>query len=279
MWGAGVTASGLTHVAPGSNYPSRMHPDHRFFDWKRGRVLDALQIVLISGGGGRLETLHTGAADIRTGMAFLLLPGFWHRYRPKPETGWVESWIEVQGPAVAALMKTGTLSPTRVICRCALETDLAEILEGVHRRSRAWTGGFDAQSATTALQALAIFVGATEVQPKSSRIQRAVRDAERYLVKHHAEAINVEALARRVGVAYSYFRRSFRRQTGYAPWQYLVHLRLVCARRLLASSECKLDDVADRVGFSSGFHLSAAFKKAYGIPPSEWRRSLSVGSR
>ena len=52
----------------------------------------------------------------------------------------------------------------------------------------------------------------------------------------------------------------------------MLHLRLAQARRQLAASDATLDEIAARLGFSSAFHLSAAFKQAYGEPPALWRR-------
>jgi transcriptional regulator GlxA family with amidase domain len=46
---------------------------------------------------------------------------------------------------------------------------------------------------------------------------------------------------------------------------------------MLTSSDAILDDIAARVGFSSGFHLSNAFKQAYGESPDKWRRTLMNG--
>lgn len=46
------------------------------------------------------------------------------------------------------------------------------------------------------------------------------------------------------------------------------------ARRLLASSDDTLDTVAAQVGFSSGFHLSLAFKKAYDESLSRWKQAM-----
>jgi transcriptional regulator GlxA family with amidase domain len=128
-----------------------------------------------------------------------------------------------------------------------------------------------------ALRLIALCVRSGQNPGSPAPIQRAVSEAERYLGEHHAEPVNVEALAAKLGVAYSHFRRAFRAQTGFSPWKYVMHMRLTRARRMLASSDAKLDDIAGRVGFSSGFHLSKAFKLAYGESPDQWRRNLMKG--
>jgi transcriptional regulator GlxA family with amidase domain len=43
---------------------------------------------------------------------------------------------------------------------------------------------------------------------------------------------------------------------------------------LLVSTDVTLDDVATRLGFSSAFHFSTAFKREFGIAPQHWRQSF-----
>lgn len=276
-WGLGVTASGRTHIAAGSAYPPDRHPDDHQLNWEHGRVLDTLQIVLISSGSGWLETRATGQRRVEAGMVFLLLPKAWHRYRPDPETGWTESWIEVQGPVVNELLSAETFPPATILRSSAIDSGMEETLESIHRRIRQGSHGFQPELAAAALQVLALCSRISRNLARPSSIQQAVNEAERYLSTHHAEPVNIEALAEKLGVAYSHFRRNFRAQTGFAPWKYVIHLRLTRARRMLASSDAKLDDIATRVGFSSGFHLSNVFKQTYGESPDKWRRTLMKG--
>jgi len=276
-WGLGVTASGFTRIPAGAEYPPAKHPEDHCFDWAHGRVLDALQIVLISSGRGWLETRATGRRLIKAGMVIMLLPKTWHRYRPDPQTGWDESWIEVRGPVVDELLQAETFLPGSVLRRGAIGVGLEEALDAIHQLARKGPLGFQSEFSVAALHVLSLCARISPAWMQPSRIQSAVKEAEQYFSSHHAEMINVEALAERLGVAYSHFRRAFRTQTGFAPWQYVVHLRLTRARRLLASSDATLDDVAARVGFGSGFHLSNAFKKAYGQSPHLWRQTLSNG--
>jgi AraC-like DNA-binding protein len=277
-WGVGVTAAGWTCVRPGGKYPPEKHPDDRQLDWEHGRVLDALQIVLISSGSGSLETKATGKRAIDAGMVFLLLPGIWHRYRPDPEKGWTESWIEVQGPVVDGLLAESVFPPASILCGGGIDGGIEEALESIHRVTRKGPLGFYPVLSASAIKVLALCAMISKSEngkARTPRIQQAVLDAERYLIDHHADAVNVEQLAASLGVAYSHFRRAFRAQTGMAPWRYVIHLRLTRARRMLASSDAKLDDIASLVGFGSGFHLSNAFKQAYGESPDKWRRSLA----
>jgi len=149
-WGLGVTASGYTRVPAKSAYPPKRHPEDHQFDWAHGRVLDALQVVLISSGGGWLETRVCKERRVEAGMVFLLLPGVWHRYRPDPGTGWEESWIEVQGPVVNELLKAKTFPEGSVLRAGAMDAGLDEVLDIIHQRARGGANGFDPEFSAAA---------------------------------------------------------------------------------------------------------------------------------
>ncbi|MDR0352425.1 MAG: AraC family transcriptional regulator [Opitutaceae bacterium] len=275
VWGLAVTAAGCTWVRAGAPYPPPAHPADHLFGWARGRVLDALQIVLITNGGGRFETQATGRRKIAAGMAFALLPGVWHRYEPDRRTGWEESWLEVQGPLVDRLISHGVFTAEGAVRPGVLGAGMETALEQVHALSRHGPPGFDAPRAAAACAVLAAWERAGREQGRAvSRLMRAVAEAERFLAERHTEPVDMRELAMRLGVAYSHFRRAFKQDTGFAPWQYVLHLRLARARRLLASSDATLGELAAQLGFNSGFHLSAAFKRAHGVSPQTWRSRL-----
>ncbi|MDR7340496.1 MULTISPECIES: AraC family transcriptional regulator [Glycomyces] len=82
---------------------------------------------------------------------------------------------------------------------------------------------------------------------------------------------NGEALARESGVSRSALARRFRSAVGQGPMGYLVGVRIDLAEELLRGTDLTLNAIAARVGFSDGFALSAAFKRARGRAPSAIR--------
>jgi AraC-like DNA-binding protein len=273
-WGLEMTACGRSVIPPGAVYPPPGHPEDHHFEWRGGRVLEALQVVWIREGSGQLELGRGRRETIAAGTIFALPPGVWHRYRPDPEQGWSENWVEVRGPLVERLLARGAFTAENHRRRAAACPGLEAALEAVHSRACEAGPGFSPLLAALAMEVVAQWVSGPRSEESLTPLQRAVLAAERELAVSFRGEIPMEDLARRLGVAYSHFRRAFKAHTGFAPWQYVLHLRLTQARRLLAGSVMGLEEIAQHLGFSSAFHLSAAFKKAYGIAPDPWRRQL-----
>jgi AraC-like DNA-binding protein len=90
---------------------------------------------------------------------------------------------------------------------------------------------------------------------------------------------NVGELAAAVGVSPFHLCRVFRRETGYSLHQYRTELRLRWSLQPLADDEDILT-VALAAGFSHHSHFTAAFRKTFGMCPSEFRKpDLSDRSR
>lgn len=57
------------------------------------------------------------------------------------------------------------------------------------------------------------------------------------------------------------------------PSQLILAMKMREARRLLESGECRVAEVADRLGFANAFHFSRRFKSFYRVSPSELRQA------
>jgi AraC-like DNA-binding protein len=271
-WGIAVTSGGRQTCPAGSPYPPPGHPADHHFSWENGRVLGACQVVFIAEGRGLFESRATGLVPVAAGTALVVLPGVWHRYAPDAGTGWTEQWVELQGRTADALVKKGALGPERAVVPMQRALELESLMDGIQERLCAATTGFDPEAAALGLHVLALVVEAPRLHAAPRPISAFVAKAERLLSESVDQPPAMPGLARELGVAYSYFRREFKRQTGLAPYQYVRQMRLEKARRLIGNSSDSLQTIADRLGFASPFHLSAAFKKRYGQAPNHWRR-------
>ncbi|MDJ0382239.1 AraC family transcriptional regulator [Streptomyces sp. G-G2] len=93
----------------------------------------------------------------------------------------------------------------------------------------------------------------------------------RLLHENPAYGWTVEELARKVGVSRASLARRFAEVVGEPPVAYLTGWRLALAADLLREPEATVASVARRVGYSSAFALSTAFKRVRGVSPQEFR--------
>jgi AraC-like DNA-binding protein len=272
-WGLTVTSVGHTNVKPNTPYPSGGHPDDHALSWERGRVLDAYQIVYISKGSGEFESQGLRNQRMIGGAVFILFPKVWHRYRPNPQTGWVEDWIEVTGDAVDRLSLQGVISPRRPIYPIGLRPSVLGLFDECHEI--ALEQGYLARPvlAVLCLQILAQITSSdrSTSAPQSGHVDAAIVKAMTIIGDQVDQPLLMEGIADAVGLGYSYFRRAFKRHTGLTPKQYHLRLRLRRAQQLLAGSSMSIEEIAFKLGFDSAFHLSADFKRRTGQSPTLWR--------
>jgi len=104
---------------------------------------------------------------------------------------------------------------------------------------------------------------------RDRRIEKAIE----LLNEDIAKRWTVELLARAVGLSRPAFARQFVRIFRLSPMRYLTERRLQLAAHLLYTSDAGLAEVAARVGYTSEFAFSRAFKRRYQLPPGVYRRA------
>jgi transcriptional regulator GlxA family with amidase domain len=91
-----------------------------------------------------------------------------------------------------------------------------------------------------------------------------------------AEPWTLDALADEVHLSRSQLVRSFDATVGMSPMAYLRQMRVERMARLLASTDLSVAEAARAVGWKNQFHASQTFHAAYGISPTEYRRSQTA---
>ena len=96
-----------------------------------------------------------------------------------------------------------------------------------------------------------------------------------YVQNNLAENLTVEKLSSMACMSKPNFFRSFKRELGITPVEYIIRERLKLAKKLLADPRATLYDVCCRSGFNSTNYFHILFKKYEGLTPKAYQVRLT----
>lgn len=92
-----------------------------------------------------------------------------------------------------------------------------------------------------------------------------------YLAEHFQEDLTLDIVSRNLSMSVSSVRRMLQRESGDNFQHCLVTLRMEHACTLLKESDMSINEVAYSSGFRDALYFRRAFKKYFGLTPSEYR--------
>lgn len=97
---------------------------------------------------------------------------------------------------------------------------------------------------------------------------------QEYIRENYGQKITLDQLSDYVGINKYYLIRLFKQKTGLSPIDYLIHVRLSEAEKLLAQTNITISNISDEVGFHSPSHFSKTFKESNHCTPSAYRKKF-----
>lgn len=107
--------------------------------------------------------------------------------------------------------------------------------------------------------------------PRHSDIQF----VQEYIQAHYEQKIQLDELANLTNQSKFKLIRRFKHATGLSPIDFLIHVRIEHAKRLLAETDLSINHITQAVGFHSSAYFSKVFKSLIHQTPSAFRRSHS----
>lgn len=104
--------------------------------------------------------------------------------------------------------------------------------------------------------------------------QKEVFRAQQYIDQHFSEEISLSDLADMLHLTPGYLSSMMKKQLGMSFLEYLIHVRIEEAKKLLAKSNVRVYEAAERVGYSNQFYFGRLFKREVGISPGQYRRNV-----
>lgn len=108
----------------------------------------------------------------------------------------------------------------------------------------------------------------------------AVSASINYVKQHYSDfSLSLQEVADAVGFSPAYLSKTMRLNLGVTFSQYLTDYRMQVAAEFLKDPRCnlKLYEIATRCGFSSQHYFSRAFRKYYGLSPTQYRETAIAG--
>lgn len=125
------------------------------------------------------------------------------------------------------------------------------------------------------LESIVLFTitnGNTEIKhTSSSQIQKAIN----YIEDNFSGKLKLSDVAKVTYCSEEYLSTKFHKEVGITISNYILNKRLIYSKKLLTTFTTSMTDIATQAGFNSVSYFSRAFKKTYGISPSEYRKQLS----
>ena len=108
-------------------------------------------------------------------------------------------------------------------------------------------------------------------EPKSSRVESAVRALVEIVENRLKEPLTMPDLAEEAGLSQNYLAQAFRHRYGMTMPNFLLRRRIELACHLLATTRATVKQVAYEVGLPDGQHFNKQFRRLVGISPSAYR--------
>jgi len=271
-FGISVNTVGFQSIAPNSPYPLKDHPSGYFFNAQKGRVLKEYQLLYITKGGGRFASENTPETNVTKGQVIILFPDQWHTYAPSQKTGWNEYYIGFEGEMIDSLMKNGFIRKNNQILDVALNEELVNLYSRALEIAETDKAGAQQYLSGIVMHILGMIISISQNKIyELGNVDQKIETAKIIMHENVFKDIDVEALATKLNISYSWFRKVFKDYTGYAPAKYFQELKLRKAKQLLIETSQSVKEIAYLLNYTSTEHFFSLFKKRTGFTPIEFR--------
>ena len=98
-----------------------------------------------------------------------------------------------------------------------------------------------------------------------------MQEAVEYILKNYKRPIDMTEVSNRVSMNYTMFSSEFKKYTGLNFTAYLKRIRIEKAKKLLLTTDMKLNEIGVSVGVENARGFARIFREETGMTPTAWR--------
>lgn len=180
--------------------------------------------------------------------------------------------ISTKDPLNAA--KVSTIVFCSIVCRAAIEgglsPDEAYSVSDAYIQSTMDSHTID-ETSGICMSMYDDFVRRVHRQRENPNYSQAIQRTVNYIEMHLDRNIHAQELADMIGYSVTYFTRRFREETGFGISDYVKAARIERAKTLLDTSDDSIQNISDKLGFTTRNYFTKCFKEITGVTPVEYR--------
>ncbi len=113
------------------------------------------------------------------------------------------------------------------------------------------------------------------IRLENTRTQDFIKKIQQYILKNPEKDLNRTTLASHVYLHPDYLSHTFKAQTGMSLSDYIIQVRINCAKNLLLKTNMSISEISMRCAYENTAYFTKLFKNVVHMPPKEYRKSFS----
>lgn len=239
---------------------------------KRTEGIDQAVFIYCVKGRGWCE-IGGNRFNVAPGELLVVPPKTPHAYGAEDQSPWTILWVHVIGENIPLILRELEAGPERPVVYLGEDPEILALFEEL---LDVMEHGYAVPRLVYASQILGHLTGL--MMWDRTRNWRGNLDANQkvaqsisYMKLHLDQRASAASFAALANLSESHYRSLFKSQTGYAPMDYFIRLRMHKACQLLDTTSLSVKEVAMAVGYEDPLYFSRIFKAVIEMTPTQYR--------
>lgn len=228
-------------------------------------------ILFIADGKAKL-TVSGGEYPLYRGDCVVFPPRKYSKLQSDAKTPPEVYWLRCGGDLVEAFIKSYFPNMRAIVATCDVENFFVQITDMLSRSEKNI-----ADTLCLILHKLFVTVKNSLSTAPSGKGKSGLTGNryEEYILSHMYGKLDVHDFADNFGMSVPSLTAILKRKYGKTPYQYYLSVKIGLAKKMLASGNTSVEDIAERLCFTDRTHFSKLFKRETGLSPAEYRKNNS----
>ena len=211
---------------------------------------------------------------VKPGELLVIPPDYGHVYGADEKQPWSIYWFHVKGGLIPAFLRELDITVESPVVAVGDDPQVLALFEEL---LDVVAHGYNTLQLLHASQILAHLMAVMirdhrNTPQEQPGTQQRIAQTIAYMRQHLNQTLQLDALAAMANLSRSHYADLFRKQTGYAPMDYFIRMRMHRACQLLDTTELSIKAVATELGYEDPLYFTRAFRAVVEVAPTAYRR-------